>query len=353
MRTRGIGSTCIGAIVLSLLGPTLVQANVFTIDLTDASKKPKINVSVKDKDGNDRELKAIVDTGNSDGIMVNTATATALGLTIGGDQAIRGAGGVTTLKKTNFTGEKVVTVKGLTVPTGQATTMLTISGPGIAGVSLPNDTLLLGQEFLSGFVQTFNPKSSQLTLTALDQLDKKPNVQPKIKPSPRRTDATGTINRFDDLFGLSWGLNIDVNAIDADFVISTGSETSLISEDLATSLGLDLGSLPHETVPTVFGDLDVGKITLPYFVFSGDPTSLNSFGVLPDSFNPDHINVLGTDILGTLGTYQLDISRDTFRAGAVVPEPSTAVFMLFGLLGIGSRRRSKDDTALFSPSRSS
>jgi len=329
-----------GAVVVcTLLGPVIAYANVFTIDLTNATKKPQITVSVKDKDGNTRDLKAIVDTGNSDGIMVNSTTATALGLTIGADQQIRGAGGISTLKKTSFTGDKVITVTGLTTPAGQATTALTISGPGIAGVSLPNDTLLIGQEFLSGFVQTFNPKSSQLILTALDQLDQKPNVQPRQKPSPRRTDATGSINRFDDILGLSWDINVDVNSLGADFIIDTGSETSLLSEDFATSLGLNPTSLPQETISTVFGDINVGKVDLLYRVFSGDPTMLNSFGVLPDSFNPDHLNILGTDILGTLGVYQLDISADTFRAGDIVPEPSSFFLLGAGLLGLGGWRR--------------
>ena len=334
MKLKAFLVTFLGVIVLSFFLPHALQANVFTVDMVDPTKKPKIKVSTKDKDGKVVELDAIVDTGNSDGLYVNQNTATALGLTVGGDQKVRGAGGITTLKKTNFTGDKALAVQKVDVPMGQATKTLTISGEGIIGASLPDNTILLGQTFLSQFVQTFNPKTSKLILTALDQLDKKPEVQPKEKPAANKADGKSALNLFEDATGPNWVVNMDIASQTSEFVIGPAYEMSLISEELALDLGLDLSSLPLVSFPTYLGDVNVWKIDLPYILFPGDPTAFNGFGVLPNSFNPDFINILGSDILGTVGTYQIDTSENRLRAGEIVPEPSTIVLSLIGLLGV-------------------
>ncbi len=327
-----LARTAIWMFPLMFLTSPSIFANVFDVDLTDASKKPQITVHVKDKDGFDRILKAFIDTGNSDGIYVNTTTATALGLTVGTDVKVRGAGGDTTLKNTEFKDAKALQVQNVKAPDAQTQKTLSITGRGIIGANMPNNTLLLGQDFLSQYVYTINPKTSKLTLTALDQLEKKPDVQPKAAPATKKADTRGSLNRDDDLAAPSWTVPLVLDSIPGEFVIGTGTEMSLISEAYAASLGLDLSRLPLDLVPTIFGDVNVWTTPLSYVLFSEDGSLLNTFGILPNSFNPDNINILGTDILGNTETYQVDTDKGFLRAGAVVPEPVSSVLFLLGLL---------------------
>lgn len=321
---------------------TQANANVFVIDYTKVNKLPVISVTVKDKNGNDTQISAIVDSGNSDGIVVSKAVADNLGLPDKGAANAEGIGGTSSIKKTEFTGDKALRVNKIKTPTGQTQTTLSISGNGAIIDGLPVD-MLLGQDFLDSYVQTFNPKDKKLTLTALDQLSKKPKVQGKIKDIKKVEDNKGTLNIINAIKGPSWTVDAALafagGLITPEFTLATGSATSLISEATASSLGIDLSTLTQAPLETALGTIDVWQIALDFQLFPGDPLASTLFGIVPDVYNPGGINALGSDVLDGLGVYQIDIAEQKLRAGGLVASPGTGMLTSIGLLAFLFRKR--------------
>ena len=126
-----------------------------------------------------------------------------------------------------------------------------------------------------------------------------------------------------------------VAALTSEFTVDTGYDVSLLSEEFATTgLGLDLSLLSMDPYATyVGGEISIWTAVLPYQLFPEDPKLPNKFGIVPNSYNPDNINLLGTDILTPQGVYQMDTPSEKLRAGEIVPEPSTIILLFAGLLG--------------------
>jgi hypothetical protein len=132
------------------------------------------------------------------------------------------------------------------------------------------------------------------------------------------------------------------------FIISTGMSQTLISSAMASELGLNVSSLPLETVGTGFGSLTVPfvDLTLKLFDDPNFPTFDLPVGILSTASDPFNENFLGNDVLGSLPFWEMTPSADglsgTFYA-TPVPEPSTLgaslTGFLFGLLVYTRRRR--------------
>jgi hypothetical protein len=335
-------------LLLATIAPAL--ANSFVLPYEPGrqgrvAKFPLITITVKDKDNQPVDITVLVDTGNTDGPAINPKTADRLGLVAGDATTVKGSGGNVESKKVSFTGDKALSVKDVKTPEGQADKAVTISGPGVIAPGLPDNTITVGQDFLDRFIQTFDPEKRTLTLTALDQRDKKPPVGPESTPI-KKEEKKGTMNVIPDSLGPSWAVDIPVrvgaNLQVAPFTISTGFDLSLISEDFAALLGIDPTGLPQTIIPTAIGDTPVSLATLNFKLFPDDDFSSATFGIIADANNPDRINVLGGDILNELGLYQIDIDESVLRAGRIVPEPATSTMLLGGLLLAalsGTRRR--------------
>lgn len=317
---------------------TQANANVFIVDYTKVDKLPVVTVTVKDKNGNDTQVSAVVDSGNSDGIVVSKAVATNLGLADLGAASANGIGGTSAVKNTTFTGDKALKLNNVSTPSGQAQTTLTISGSGMIIDGLPVD-MLIGQSFLDSYVQTFNPKDKKLTLTDLAQLEKKPEVKPKEADIKKIEENKGTLNIIDGIDGPSWGVDVRLalggTSTESEFVIATGATISLISEATAYGLGIDISGLQQRSLTTSLGVINIGEILLGFQLFADDPFSTSLFGVVPNQYNPGGINVLGSDILDTLGLFQIDIADQKLRA---IPLPGSIMLLGVGLLGLIYRR---------------
>jgi hypothetical protein len=89
--------------------------------------------------------------------------------------------------------------------------------------------------------------------------------------------------------------------------------------------------LPTETVSTYFGDITVPVVSIDEQIFSGEPFTTHTFGILPDSINPGGISVLGTDILDTYSAFDIDTVNMTFSATA---EPVTLMLSGIGAIAV-------------------
>jgi hypothetical protein len=116
----------------------------------------------------------------------------------------------------------------------------------------------------------------------------------------------------------------------ASFILSTGVSDTLISSTVAAALGT-LTPGPSESVTTELGTITVPTALLSVDVFpQQDPTTLN-IGILPDSLNPNNVNVLGMDFLGAYPVLLLNAATSTISA---VPEPATWFLWTAGLLAV-------------------
>jgi hypothetical protein len=377
-------------LVLLTAGASLVgsaaQANVFVFPSVAAPADPRlpggdnreyvdIVITVPGKPA--AHVKALVDPGftGGNGMMISPALAASLGITGGTAGSGAGSGGHSApgsvQKDVAMPAGSAATIDGAATPTGQTATNTslptTVTVYDNSGATKAPVTI--GQDFLKQFGSkgvTKGTKGSFYFLIAADQNNKTglakvgeltndnappagPDGRPpglhvapiSSTPPPDPAPDPGTIS-FDG------GDNISVAISDAttgdnaagSFIIKPGSTGTLISEDLAASLGIDTSGLPLETVLDNFSPLLVPTTTLNLALFPGSTFGDFSLpvGILSDSQNPFGENILGSDVLSQFGYYEIDDADGLFYAGPV-PEPQAAVLLGAGAAGLIAARR--------------
>lgn len=303
----------------------------------------------------------IIDTGAGASLVVNPASATALGMNPNGGMPAN-FGGV---------GEAAGRT-GVPVPAGTAfggaTTPITPGGQAASTPPLPGtaDVLnlpagvngLIGSTFLqnynygrigsyfylatkaqgAGGLATATAIASFLALGAPFQpgSDGRPaGAQNNLlipTPSFAQTQFTG-----------GFQLPVDVTSaggtlLDVPFVISSGLTTTLFSRDLAIALGLNLGGPVVDTIGN-FGTIQViqSTVTLGLFDNPSFPAFTVPVGILSSSNDPFGFNYLGGDVLGQLAYWEISQTASDgtrfFAARTVqaIPEPSTVALLILGL----------------------
>lgn len=338
-----------------LLCENPAAADFFKVNLVqkDASGKdlsaPVLTVIVKNKDGKPFALNALWDTGNTDGVLINPEVAKALGFQPTGNKIeSKGTGGMAAGMETKFEGNQAITVRRSTVTAGKdnKNDTITFSGQGNILPNQPKEFITLSAAFINQFVYTIDPKDHVMYLTTLAEKDKAPKVGPDEKKMNERNDDEGSINEQGHAGTYSvvdMSLFSPTNTVTPTFVIDPAFSMSLISVSEASQLGINTSGLPQSTIATSFGDIIVPEATIGFRLFPNVPEKFDTFGIVPDSFNPDGINILGSDILNSFGVYQVDTVDDVLRAGQITsPEPSTLTLLGLGSLSLlvyGWRRR--------------
>ena len=320
----------------------------------------------------------VIDTGGgmAEGLYLNSASATALGMNTaaGTASSSSGVGGSTT------TTAGVPTPAGLAPsgssgaipPGGQAAQNPTLPGTATVGPLPAGVNGLIGSTFLSAYnygridgyfflalktqgaagLSTATAIASFLGLGApfVAGSDGKPAGSKNniVVPTPVQSPT-----QQDQGFVLPTDLrNAQGNASlqDQPFTIRTGLPTTLISLQLAQALELQLTGAPLVETLGDFGAIEVLSVPLDLRLF--DDASFPSFnvtvGVLSPGDNPFGLNFLGGDVLGQLPYWE--ISQDAagmtrfYAASSLepVPEPSTGLVLSLGLAalaGLHWRRR--------------
>jgi hypothetical protein len=123
------------------------------------------------------------------------------------------------------------------------------------------------------------------------------------------------------------------NHLESPFVISTGVNATLISEQVASALSIAC-SIGTFSFTTAAGTFDTPSAVVALDVFPQLGSQSMEVGCLSSALNPDNINVLGTDFLGRFSAVQLNAATGVFSA----PEPSLLALGALGVLFIRSRR---------------
>jgi len=346
----------------------VARADVFVLNLVTsaADDLPTIQIGATVGGMQVNVSAVVVDTGAGLGLYMNNASATALGLNLatGTPQAARGVGG-------NAATTTGVTIPAGTTPTGGSTPVVpggqanknpafpatTTVGPLPAGVNG-----LVGSTFLSdynyGFIGTAPSKylflarktegaTGLATATAvasfLSGVTLGPGGQPAgtrsalLTPTPPQTLPPGTV-----AFDSGYDLDVDVTnptgtgLADVPFILKSGFATSLITQSLALSLGVNLADLPSTSVQGDFGAIPALETTLDVDLFPGTgfPTFAIPVAIADSANNPLAENFLGDDILGLLPFWEVTVDPTgaaTFSA-TPAPEPSTASVLVAGMV---------------------
>lgn len=329
-RSSLLGALFVGALIgLATAGP--LAANVYVIKLlppTPNDPRPKIEVN---------GIPMTIDTGCTPGLYATPATAGTLGLNTGAGTAGRSRG----------VGGSTPTTTGVPVPAGSIapsgpSTPVTPQGQGATTPPMPTTATvgntaspaLLGDGWLSNFfygridgyfwlvekdqggegVATANSMalflSGESLTKSLAASTRPPGTQSEvIRRSPAKVLPPG-IQAADD----GWILAVDVvdpvgggTVADASFLIKSGLPMTLISDRLATQLGLDLASLPKVTTLGNFGPIQVrqAKLTLALFADPAFPVFTIPVGVTDPTTNPFGENFLSNDVLSSLFSWEI------------------------------------------------
>jgi hypothetical protein len=155
-----------------------------------------------------------------------------------------------------------------------------------------------------------------------------------ITPTPAVVTPPGTV-AMDGGFDLALSLLYPTSgtSVSSPFIIKTGLDRTLISQSLATELGINLASLPIASTDINFDTFSIPVVEIEANVFAGQGSYFLNVGVLPDSLNPFGENFLGNDLLGNFQYYEINTNTEltggTFFA-LPTPEPSVLGLCLLG-----------------------
>ncbi len=383
-----------GRSVASLIGTLLIVAmlqgstwgNVFVLkdEGPGNGRCPRVKIKVPVAGGGTKEITVLIDTGDdyakNAGFLVNSAAgnnqAANLGLAGGADGAAAGAGnaaGAPTKDDIPLPGALSFSTPPV-VPNQQAATTPTMPNQANT-MELPvGIDALLGSAWLKdysyGCVPGPNGRYWYLAKTdqgndgknkarsladfyAGDNFPVNPGGRPAggsvkpVIPTPAKNPPlpTGT-SAIDGGVNLDISLSAGSGTVTNSFIIKTGFERTLISEDVARTLGINIGGLPQVATDVNFGTVDVGvaNISLDIFQDGVFPVQSVTVGVLPDSLNPFKESFLGCNVLNRFAYWDVswkdDLSGQDFFA--LVPEPAslaTALVACAVLLGRKAKRR--------------
>jgi hypothetical protein len=299
-----------------------------------------VKINMKNAAGNPVTINSVlVDTGDNDGITFGAGDAKTAGLAAGAATPVAGNGGEAVANDTNipaaqagsFDGEKDSNSH-FTAPVTGAAHIDPGSNQTTVGTSYFNtDPAGSGAVFINyatGTVIIYN----HIQALAIE-LENAFRTQMIVVP-----DGTFDIDSIGSAYAVNVDVSNDATSTIAPFVIASGETTTLISADLASSLGASCTG-PNITDTTQLGTFTIPTATLSLNVFAAQGSVPLQVGCLPNSLNPNHINTLGSDFLGTFDDIGLNEATLTFSA-TPVPEPST-LSDLSGVLLVMAFLRSK------------
>jgi hypothetical protein len=314
------------------------QANKVTFPvMINAKKQPIAQLMI-----NGMKVNVLLDTGFNDRILFGMKSAAALGLPNNGAAGnANGVGGAAAVDKTTVpAGSTIVGAMGMA---GVAP----VPGAGFSNAKMDFNGFdaIVGADFLntSDANGAFVLNAAKGTGTIFDKAQAAALAALPFN-TPTTAVATGSLDV--PVGGTPPSATVGVingaNSASAAFVLSTGLNDTLISESLASNLGM-LTSGPSETVVSDLGSFSVQTAILKLDVFSQEGPVTMTVGILPDSLNPGNVNVLGMDFYDQFPELIWNGETSTFSAA---PEPGTwAVVLLgFGVLGwnLRQRRASRD-----------
>jgi predicted aspartyl protease len=301
---------------------------------------PVITITINDKNGKPITVEGLVDTGSTGNFIMNANTAATLGLTAGTTGSGNGIGGSTSNSTTSIPASNAGTIQGAT---SSGTFSLSVQGTGnivpAAPGGLGDNAVLLGTKFLNpsgGGATLINWATKYITVYNSAQAAKLASLNFNTSMT---VVAAGTFNP--DTSGFAYAVNADVTfgptSAASPFVISTGVSQTLISSALASSLGI----VPSG--PTLGFTSELGTFNVPSSVVAMELFPLQGFqtldvGILPNSLDPNGINVLGANFLESYGSILLNGATMTFSA-TPAPEPVSLLFLGPSLVGIAAIRR--------------
>jgi hypothetical protein len=311
------------AILAAIVLPVNVHADkiTFPFKIDENTKLPILTLKI-----GDNTIMAMADTGTNNRIIFGKDAAGALKLPDQGDTSATGFG---TVK-----GKKTTVPDGTIVGAEGKADVVSIKG---AGVFLPEVNPPFGAIVGAPFLRTDDKNGAFLLNSATGKATIYDKAQAeKLTALPFNTPATavasGSLVVPDG--GTTLSATVDIingtTSASASFILSTGVSDTLISSTVAAALGT-LTPGPSESVTTELGTITVPTALLSVDVFpQQDPTTLN-IGILPDSLNPNNVNVLGMDFLGAYPVLLLNAATSTISA---VPEPATWFLWTAGLLAV-------------------
>ena len=336
-----LNTVTLASSVLAVAGgmATNAQANKVTFPVTiNANKQAIAQLKI-----NGMTINALLDTGAGARIVFGMKAAMALGLPNGGAAGnAGGVGGAAALNKTTVpAGSTIVGAMGMA-----AVAPVDGAGFSFANMNFNGFDAILGADFLNTTDANgaFILNAAKGTGTIFDKAQAAALAALPLN-TPTTAVATGSI---DTPAGgtppsATVGLINGPNSASAPFVLSTGLNDTLISQSLANSLG-PLTAGPTETVMSDLGSFSVSTAILKLDVFPQEGPLTMIVGILPNSLNPDNVNVLGMDFYDKFPELIWNGATSTFSAA---PEPGTwpIIIVGFGVLGWHLRRgRSRLDS---------
>ena len=351
------------------------RADVFVVPLasppTAGDPRPFIDLKITKGDGTTVTIKTLIDTGSaSSELKVTEGIATAAGLdkTTGTASAERGINGVSP----STSGVTIPPALGLgpasppIIPSGQPLTSPVLPTKATIGSLPPGREGTLGNGYLKAnfdaaaqldgyfyFVAKGQGAQGVARAVAISSflafsapvalnVDGRPEGTRSALITPTTPKVLAPGEEASD-----GGFNLAVDVATASgtvlrgvpFVMHSGFSTTLISSELASSMGLDINTLPTRQIEGNFGLMSVHSADLQLRLFDDPsfPVFSVMVGVTDSASNPFGDNVLGADVLGLLPyteTYYNADNTATFYAASslrVVPEPAAALIAVAGL----------------------
>jgi hypothetical protein len=378
-RARYLVKAAAGILVFWIAMPACGDVFVLPILPGGANTAPRVRMTVNVA-GMDQSFNLVIDTGDEiamdGGFYVNNRTtdgnnvAGRLGMGAGGAAgAIDGAGappggaasrtGVPLPAGLHFANPP-------NIPGGQATAAPALPAASTVASLPAGDDALIGSQFLSNYQygRMDGPSGSFFYLAAKAEgasavhaaisiasflsaapISLGPDGRPigsaskPITPTPGVVTPPGTV-AMDGGFNLDLSLLYPATGTNASgsFIIKTGFDRTLISQSLATQLGINVASLPTASTDINFDTFSIPVVEIDANVFAGQASYLLDAGVLPDSLNPFDENFLGDDLLSKFQYHEVDTNTDlsggTFFA-LPTPEPAIMGLCLLGTCVIG------------------
>jgi hypothetical protein len=360
-RSHAVAALCGAALLFLSTGPVL--CDVYIIPLVPPPNAAWDDIPCIRLGG---QLVA-VDTGFAGGCTLTPAGATALGVdpntgTAGSQTGVGGTvgtvQGATLPPGTNPSGPSTPIT-----PEGQASTTPPMPGTTHIGPLPPGIAGLLGSAWLSQFnwgrvdgylhlaLKSQGAQGNATAVAMATFLGASPAVPapgPDGRPSGTKNNIivptpTKSVPPNTQAVDSGWDLNTHLisgpHATDVPMIIASGLPTSILSEDTAAALGINLASLPTSSVMGRFGMITARRATVTVLLFSDVAFSFSVSAAIPSSTdNPFSDNILGNDVISQLVYWEISESDGTTRFYGTLPlsqsAPSPARMPGLGSVGL-------------------